>query len=518
MPFRKKSIAEKTVGKKIKNNFWKISKLTGFFLAGTVFFVPKFFLRKIRQKKEKSKKSKLKILFVFIFIIFAVLVGFFWTISKNLSAGKKIFFALGAELPRDKNNFFNILLLGVGGAEMHAEKGHKLTDAILIASVDIDGKNLVMLSVPRDFYVETDFSSGRINEVVRDSSAIFLSNLKNRPENIEKMKKLSGEELKKFIWGLEEKCDEMARGVLRKKIEEIFQIEIHRVAQINFSGFKETVDVIGGIDVLVEKKIDDPYYPDEEWGFSPFFLPVGDSHLNGETALKFVRSRHDSSDFDRAKRQQKVLTAIKEKASQINILRSPTKIKEILNILRENFLTNLSWREIISLAEFADSLPRENIFSYNLNDDPSSTGGFLVTPSRELYNGAFVLVPFLNLTDDKYARLRSFSKIIFVNRGLAAINPPHIEILNGTKIPGLARSLKNHLERFGFSVTKIDDAENLEKTTRVEFFDSEKNREIVEVFSKFLKLQISPNQDLLPQEFKIIIGKDYDGFLKIPEF
>lgn len=475
----------------------------------------------IFSRKKKSTSVKKTFLRAVIFMGIALCIALLWA-EYGQNAGKKIvkntFFALGADLPKDKNGFTNILLLGAGGGELHAGKGSKLTDSIIIASIDADGKSVVMFSLPRDFYVETDHVHGRINEIVRDESRYFLKDLKKIPENAARIAELSGQKEKEFLWKLDAQADALAVEMLKKEIENIFQIDIQRVARIDFRGFESFVDAIGGVDVYVEKTINDPTYPDYEWGYNPFLLRKGQHHLDGETALQYARSRHGSSDFDRAKRQQNLLSAIKARMTSLSLLTSPSKIRNVLDVIQEYFISDISWDEIITLGKIADSLPRENISSYVLNDDPTQPGGFLVTPSRELYGGAFVLVPFLNLEKNKYAQIRAFLKVIFDKRALTHISPVPITILNGTHRVGIAGTLMMHLERFGWKIADVGNVGDTVKKTTIYYSNTPKAKKTAEILQVFLDssfLQAKPSSEET-ESIEVVLGEDYSAPRRIP--
>jgi LCP family protein required for cell wall assembly len=531
VPFTKTSLASR----RRKKRLFGLGKTIGTTLSvgtiGTVLFLPKI-VKKIRQRrKQKRSWVRFRIFFGIIFSVSALTAAVVWTdIGRN--TGKNIvvktLMSFGSELPKDNNGFTNILLLGSGGGEAHAAKGHKLTDSMMIASVDISGRNVVILSIPRDFFVETPHTKGKINEILRDESRYFLKEIKKRPENLEELSILKGDDRKKFLWKLEAEADESAKEEVRKKLEEIFDIDIHRTVHIDFRGFEKFVDAIDGIDLVVEKTINDPTYPDFEWGYDPFYLEAGQQHIDGSTALKYARSRHGTSDFDRARRQQKILSAIKEKMMSLEILTSPEYLKKIFDVVQENYVSDISWSEIITLAEFASKFPRKNISSYVLNDDPKKPGGFLVTPNRELYGGAFVLVPFLNLEKEKYTQLKIFAKMIFQYRNLSGSDAMPITILNGTNKKGLAGRAQNHLERFGWHIKDVQNAEEKIEKTIIEYSDIPWEKEMATLLTLFFpaELHMRPSQvsgdinnfPYIQKGVTIVLGLDYEGTYRIPKF
>lgn len=435
-----------------------------------------FKTRKIRYKKKSPVAKKIMSFFSksstsrkhkknitgFILAILVIVVLFFYGCSAVVSKIGliNVIGIFGEQLKTDSYGNTNILLLGIGGGD---HDGADLTDTIIVASIDQSNKLVPMLSIPRDFYVNVDEIGGgvRINRVY---------------------------ELGKAKYGTEGGLQ-----LAEETIEDITGIDIHYHILLNFSGFKDIVDSLGGVDIYVDKAINDPYYPlDGTIKYQTFSLPSGLQHLDGETALKYARSRKTTSDFDRSKRQQKLLFAIKEKAMLKNILLDPGKIKDIYYSVSENIETNFSIRHIIELAKISQDFTKDNIITRVITDDPTSCGGFLYVPDRELFGGAYVLIPIGN----DYDFIHQYVNLIFhypdINK-----TPLKFQILNGTKTPGLAGETKAILNRLCFNVTRFGNARNqdIQKTTLFYKTQQSNNDEIQETPEElyFLK-QIIPGE------------------------
>jgi len=186
----------------------------------------------------------------------------------------------------------NILLLGIGGGT-HA--GADLTDTILVISLDTKRKKMAMISVPRDLWSDT--LKDKVN------SAYHYGEVK---------KEGGGLTLAKVI------------------VEDMVGLPIHYVLLIDFSGFENIINIVGGIDITVPKAFTDPEFPiagkeDDLCDGDPQFrcryesvsFISGSQHMDGETALTYIRSRHaegdEGSDFARGRREQEVLVALQEK-------------------------------------------------------------------------------------------------------------------------------------------------------------------------------------------------------------
>jgi polyisoprenyl-teichoic acid--peptidoglycan teichoic acid transferase len=147
----------------------------------------------------------------------------------------------------------------------------------------------------------------------------------------------------------------------------------------------DAINAVGGIDINVKSTINDPEYPSMNYGYEPLYIPAGITHMDGTLALKYARSRHQTNDFDRAKRQQEVITAVRNKILDLNML--PELIVQAPNLwgsMSRNIHTGLSLDQLLRLVVYVKDIPPENIkqgvidYSY-------------VTPT--MWDGASVLVP-----------------------------------------------------------------------------------------------------------------------------
>lgn len=386
-----------------------------------------FKCRKIRNappRKPLSEKTKQNIAAALgIVLLILVVYSAGLKIIQSLSgAGLVDFFssAIGKELAADAKNHTNILLLGVGG---EGHEGKDLTDTMILASLNHNDNSAAFFSIPRDLYVETFIGGSRINRLYEKG---------------------------KLKW-------DSAQGLdfARKTVEEMFALPVQYAAKVDFKAFEKIVDAAGGIDIYVAETINDPLYPKgETFEYETFFLPKGNQHLNGATALKYVRSRKTSSDFDRSKRQQQVLIALKNKAANESLFGKKRLIQQLYDSLRDHVETNISLREMLSFAEFGSKVKSDGISAATLNDEPIFKGGFLYTPLRELYGGAYVLLP----AGDNMDNVRKFAKLVLY--GPKNFQNIPLAILNGTPKSGLAATLMSELNRFGVRIVATGNAEN----------------------------------------------------------
>lgn len=417
-------------------------------------------------------------------IVLSALVAFLmimmaYNIIKGVSLKSVVFF-FGQTLEEDNYGHTNILLLGTGG---EGHDGPDLTDTLIIASIDQTDSRVSLFSIPRDFYI-TDKKVGgtRINNL--------------------------------YHLGKNELGDkELGIRMLKEHIEEITNLPLHYYLKVDFQGFEKVVDILDGIDVQIPEAIYDPQYPrGEDIGYEIFSLPEGLQHLDGETALKYARSRKTTSDFDRSKRQQLLLFAIKEKAEKEGLLTDTGALQDMYEAVEQYVDTDLSLREMITLGKVGSQIKRENILSHGIHDDPTQCGGLLYTPARDLYNGASVLVPATK--DNKDIHLYTEVNLNHPEIRQSGIK---LQILNGTKSIGLAAETKILLNRLCMNVIRFGNGQSKDVAKTTYYLKHEVPKSVLDALQKLIPgeaLMVIPPKYLEPQyvsdaDIIIEIGQDY---------
>lgn len=178
----------------------------------------------------------------------------------------------------------NVLLLGIDQRAGEHERAYR-TDTMIVLTLDPLTLEAGVLSIPRDLWVLHPGDFDQVN--YRINQANFLGDAFDYPGG-----------------GI---------ALARKTVENFLGISIHFVVRINFTAFEYFIDRIGGIVIDVPEPIYDPAYPTEDYGVEVFSLPAGLQTMDGLTALKYARTRHSQNgDFDRARRQQQVMMAVRE--------------------------------------------------------------------------------------------------------------------------------------------------------------------------------------------------------------
>jgi len=363
----------------------------------------------------------------------------------------------------------NILLLGNGGKN---HPGGGLTDTMIVLSINWQNKKVAMISVPRDLWVKI---SG--NSYAKINYAYFYGN--QNP-------KLSGGGGK----------------VASDTISEVVGLPIHYYVSLDFDGFKKIVDTVGGIDIDVDKELYDPYYPAANMvDYDPFRISVGMHHMDGNLALKYARSRETTSDFDRSRRQQQVLAAIKEKTLSLETLSNPKKVTDLIIILGDHLKTNLSVGEIRSLWDQIKGIDTANMTNKVLD----TTSGSPLTSLQD--ERGYIIVPkkgIGNFTDIQKIAQNIFSNNVAIDQ----VEDLRIEILNGTSKPGLAMQISQLLQGYGYKIARVGNATSQISETTI-YNCSGKNAESkVKDLSAVLKANIKTKTACANIDIQIVLGQN----------
>lgn len=472
MNFKKTSIKEGSKPSKKSQNFSEWEKR----------------IFKVWEKKKAARRHHPILFFLTLFA--GIIAGVFLILSTYGLVKNGNFLKMIQPLEVDNENRTNVLLLGTG-TQNH--EGSDLTDTVMVASIDHEKKTLSLLSLPRDLYVVTEFGPTRINQV--------------------------------YERGLKTATKEKGLKVLKAAIQKITGMQIHYYVKIDFKGFEEFVNAIKGIDVIVEQKIIDTTYPKgETFEYETFVLEKGPQLLDGETALKYARTRKCNicldGDFGRAKRQQQILNAIKDKVFSAKTLLSPEKIKNIFQIIRNNYESDFDISDLVYLASQGENFSKNTIFSWVIHDDPNQAGGFLYVPERKYYGGAFVLLPQTNpmgiKDENPYYEINDFADLVMKNPKTMQ-ETSSIKILNGTRINSLASLTFRYLTRYGFNATQFGNNAIRDITKTIIYDTKNKNSEILTLLQKQIPGEIlheqpknienAENVDII-----VLLGQDFYEF------
>ncbi len=267
---------------------------------------------------------------------------------------------------RQKNGRTNILLLGLEG---NGDE-ENLTDSLIFVSVKLENNKVMLISIPRDLWVPS--MKAKVNTAYHYG------------------------EKKKPGGGL----------ILAKaSVEETLGQPVHYVVCLDFDGFKRAVDLLGGVEIEVERTFDDYKYPipgkedayPESTRYEHLHFDTGEQLMDGERALKYVRSRYaqgpEGSDFARSARQQRFLLAFKKKVLSRETFLNPKKIVELVKTFGDSVDMDIPLEAYAPFLKLFLEVKQANIKKAILNSGEGGNGGVLYEPETEEYDDQFVLMP-----------------------------------------------------------------------------------------------------------------------------
>lgn len=303
----------------------------------------------------------------------------------------------GEPLKGEQEGRINILLLGAAGEH---KPGGNLTDTVMVMSIDTKNKKVALLSLPRDLYAQ----------IPESNSFAKINSL--------------------YPIGIKE-----GRGAeyTRQAVEKITGLNLQYYLVVDFDGFQKIIDDIGGINIISERDILDNRYPGPNYSYETFSLSKGLHKLDGATALKYVRERHNDpeGDFGRAKRQQQVIQAVKNKLFSAATILNVNRLSGVLNTLGDSVRTSISFGDIERFIELSKEVDTQNVTNVVVDawnkDSLLKVSHIMVGDSR-----AFILVPRVgnyseiqdlasNIFDQNQIKKRQ-NEIISENASVAIIN------------------------------------------------------------------------------------------------
>lgn len=307
----------------------------------------------------------------------------------------QILFNKNIDLKRSDSQTINLLLLGIGGGK---HDGPNLSDTIIFVSLNLKTSKIILVSLPRDTWSTS--IDGKINTAYAKG---------------QDKRKGGGLVLAKSV------------------ISQIVGQNIDYGIVVNFSGFIKAVDVMGGLDINIDRSFDDYEYPLEGKEDDPCGHPKEDldklataasqleafpcryehlhfnkglMHMNGETALKFARSRHakgnEGTDFARSQRQEKVIKAFMDKAFSLQIFANPTRIIGLYGTVKDSIDTDIAQNEFDDFIKLSQKFQKSKIQSVVIDygDQTENRGGLLTHPPiSEEYNYEWTLIPRIGKND-----------------------------------------------------------------------------------------------------------------------
>lgn len=386
-----------------------------------------------REQNPKLKRvRKIFRKFLPLGVVIGVLLSLALFLSAKSSSDSVVSYIFSGTGLKSNGGMVNVLLLGTAGG---SHDGPNLTDTIMVASYNLKTNRLHLISIPRD---------------------LWLPEFKSKANSVYQLGLNQGNGL----------------NFTKTVIGNVVGLPLRYGLRIDFRGFVQSVDTIGGIDVAVANTFDDLNYPiegkendlcnfkEEEKEFSEdeakkLNIPVGKmkvfispegkiatdaaeedmgakyftcryehihfdkgvTHMDGAEALKFVRSRHgtngENSDFARSKRQEEVIAAIRGKVLSFETLTNPQRIAELFKTLGKSIDTDISIKDALEFYKLFKKI--ESTQTIVLDDSPkvglpNDRKSLLIHPLANDYGGAYVLIS----QDDDFSIIQEYIRDVFL--------------------------------------------------------------------------------------------------------
>lgn len=487
--------------------------------SGTLSALPDFSSQGFNHKKrERSwKKFFVRVCIIVLVLIFSIFSFFLY---KSVSIGRDIQlentprasflsdmkqFASAliktdqTPLLGEKEGRINILLLGRAGEHY---PGQNLTDTIIVMSIDTTNKKVSLLSLPRDLYVKIPDTS-----LYTKINSLYQYGLSNNEGSLP----------------------------LRTAVESITGQKIHYFFDLDFDGFEKVIDALHGISVDVVRDFSDPRYPGKNYSYETFEIKKGWQTLDGATALKYVRERHNDpeGDFGRAKRQQQVIQAIKDKAFSLGTFFNIVTINNVLTALGENVRTDMPIDDMEKFLGLVKILDTKNVTTLVV-DAWKKESLLRVSHIEAGPVSAFILVPRIGT----WSEIRDMSDNIFHLDAIKARQDnikkekTSLILIALPKDSALAQKMKTYiLEEMGLDTVSVILSDTLknqpEKSIIIDKTDLQKPYSLDELIKKFslTKEDSSIISSSYTSDFILTLGKDltntlsFDGNLSgdVPE-
>lgn len=338
----------------------------------------------------------------------------------------------------------NILLLGRGGGTHDAPD---LTDTIMIASIDPVNKTADLVSIPRDLWVNVS------NQGVMKINAAWQSG--------------EFQALGKHQTGsTDPKAIKAGYNTIDSTIKDVTGLNINYHVLVDFEGFRQAIDTVGGVTVNVPADLVDPTMAWENHN-DPVLARAGIQQMDGVKALLYARSRETSSDFARSERQRAILIALKSQVMTLSTLSNPVKLSKLISAFGNSVQSDLSISNVNRLYAIMKGVDNTKINSVSLVDAANP----LVTTGN--INGQSVVIPKAGLY--KYGDIQTYLR--------TKLQDPYIQkekakilVLNGSSAPGLAATKADELKTYGYNVigTGNTPTQTWTKTTLIDLTHTKK--------------------------------------------
>ncbi len=385
--------------------------------------------------------------------------------------------------PWDGKERLNVLLVG---SDQRKGDSSFNTDTMIVVSIDPETGEVAMFQVPRDM-VDVPVPAnarGLWGNVYRGKINSWFTQNRNRTE----------------LWPGK---TAQARGFasLKAILGELYGLDIRYYVMVNFGGFVDVVDTLGGVLVNVQMPVAESTYPMGGGNSGRIYIPAGPQHMTGAQALIYARSRHRSTDFDRGRRQQRVLISLRDQMSAQAII---ANLPGLVDALKGSVKTDVKTSDLPKLLALAESVDTKNIRSYVFapslyaTEYMTSPRGYIITPNvpriRKAVSDAFKVTP-----------------AVLAQRERLGAEAARTWVINGSGRSGLAADAAGYFAYNGLEASAPNKrADVIPKTTVVVYNGAEAEMpETIAYLEEVLGLTVTMATDpAVTVDMIITLGKD----------
>lgn len=357
-------------------------------------------------------------------------------------------------LSRPKNYGEPINVLLIGSDSRHGESAR--SDTLMLLHVNFEKKRVYVVSIPRDTRV---YIPGRGRDKVNAAYAYGQAPLAIRT------------------------------------VESFLGIDLNHFVEVDFQGFKALVDTLGGIDITVDKGINDRTRQYR------MFIPKGRQRMDGNTALNYVRYRHGDSDFERAARQQNFLRALADNTLQ---LKSILRLPRMIDVFEENVTTDMSKREMLSLGKFLRETRKDRLETVTLSGRTTMVGGISYVEPSPVFISDLMERMEAGRSIKSMKSGRESDKISLAGTAI------EVSLLNGSGKPGLATKARTQLVKSGWRVGAVGNADSYNyKQTQIRYASGARAKAYRLRRHLFGEAIMLPVNRTSTSAIEVILGADY---------
>lgn len=414
--------------------------------------------KNIKKKKKKKKSTFKRILKIVLIALLAIVVIFGFRVAKLINNISTDNMTAPVEVPMDQT--VNILLLGmdVGNIDNPNDESQKRTDTMMVINFNPKTKKVKMVSIPRDTLITINGHNWKMNAAYP----------------------IGGD--KRVI----------------TEVQNLLNIKINYLAKINYAGFRDFIDAIGGVSMKIENNMD---YTDKSQNLRIKFNKGEVAQLDGKKAEEFFRWRKNNDgtglpngDIDRIKNQHAFLEQVVKKCTSPSII---FKMPKILEVVEKNVETNMSGKRIFEYALKAALLKPSNVSMETIKGSAKMIGGQSYFIFDKAANEG--LIRSLHESSDNTKDMKP--------------EEVRIKILNGTKISGLAATYQIQLKQLGYTNVDVGNTDSLREKSIIMVDDNniksmlKKDLTSITNYDNIESKFASPSYDVI-----IILGSDAKSY------